>query len=250
MLPVPGIHNDVTDAPCGAVHEEPIDMTDFAVGSMYMTSSNNRDAAKMRIALMRPSIGTRGIPRHWCRQGQLRDKWCRHGVAYWMEAAAPIRVPAVIIVDMSFNLPRHSLVRIDIGTVLDLLHGEFDGEATQGSIGLSQSRKRQKNFATWEPVADVNDKPSNDPAVILKQQVANDPELSVASFDGIAIDCQCVPQHVLTPAAPMQHRSAPPRPSAYRASGRQAQRRHPAYWPVIWRYDPGILAREPLRIRM
>src|SRR6185437_4326234 len=75
MLPVPGIHNDVTDAPCGAVHEEPIDMTDISVGSMYMTSGNNRDAAKMRIALRTSAlVGSLGI-------GADRNSGVTNGVA-------------------------------------------------------------------------------------------------------------------------------------------------------------------------
>src|ERR1700737_2207924 len=124
-----------------------------------------------------------------------RDKGYGYGVTHWREATAPIGVPAVVIVDMGLDLPRHRLIRVDIRAVHDLLHSQFDGEVAQGPVRLSQDRKWQKAFATSEPLAGVDDEPSNGPADILKQQVANGPEQPIARLDGIAIDCRCVPQH-------------------------------------------------------
>src|SRR6202049_1711486 len=124
-----------------------------------------------------------------------RDKGYGYGVTHWREATAPIGIPTVVIVDMGLDLPRHRLIRLDIRAVLDLLHSQVDGEVAQGPIRSPQDRKWQKDFATREPLAGVNDQPSNGPADILKQQVANCPEQPIARLDGIAIDCRCVPQH-------------------------------------------------------
>src|SRR3984893_996165 len=111
------------------------------------------------------------------------------------EATAPIGIPTVVIVDMGLDLPRYGLIGVDIRAVLDLLHSQFDGEVAKGPIRLPQDRKWQKDSATREPIAGVDDQPSNGPADILKQQVANCPEQAIARLDGIAIDCRCIPQH-------------------------------------------------------
>src|ERR1700674_157304 len=87
---------------------------------------------------------------------------------------------------MGLDLPRHRLIRLDIRAVLDLLHSQVDGEVAQGPIRSPQDRKWQKDFATREPLAGVDDQPSNGPADILKQQVANCPEQPIARLDGIA----------------------------------------------------------------
>jgi hypothetical protein len=87
------------------------------------------------------------------------------------------------------------------------VHGQFDGEVTQRPIGPPQDRKRQKDFAAWKPIAGVDHKQSNDPADFFEKQVADGPEPAIAGFDGIAIDCRCIPQHALTPVADGQRRS-------------------------------------------
>src|ERR1700730_16107853 len=96
---------------------------------------------------------------------------------------------------MGLDLPRHRLIRLDIRAVLDLLHSQVDGEVAQGPIRSPHDRNWQKDFPTREPLAGVDDQPSNGPADILKQQVANCPEQPIARLDGIAIDCRCIPQH-------------------------------------------------------
>src|ERR1700737_4675161 len=124
-----------------------------------------------------------------------RDKGYGYGVTHWREATAPIGIPTVVIVDMGLDLPRHRLVRVNIRAVLDLLHSQSDGEVAQGPIRLPQDRKRQKDFATREPIAGVDDQPSNGPADILKQQVANCPDKAIPPPEGKAIDCGDIPKH-------------------------------------------------------
>jgi hypothetical protein len=65
-----------------------------------------------------------------------------------------------------------------------VLHGQFDGEVTQRPIGSPQVRKQQKDFAALKPIAGVDHKPSNNPADVFEKQVADGPDLAIASLDG------------------------------------------------------------------
>src|SRR5579884_380767 len=186
--PVPGIDGDETDAPAGIVHEKILDVADLAVDGMDMVPGDGGDAAKMRIAFVGPSFARP-------RAGQERRRGERHSHRAARHVATPIGVPAVVIVDMGLQLPRHRLIRVDIRAVLDLLHRQFDRELAQGAIGLPEGRKRQKDFATGKPIAGVDDQPSDGPANILEQQVADGPEPAVARFDGVTTDCRRIPQH-------------------------------------------------------
>ena len=175
-------------------------MTDLAVAGVNMVPGDSCDATKMRVTLIGLSIGASQVRRLGSCLIEWRDEWCRHGVAHRKKAATPIRIPTEIVIDMGFDLSRHGLIRIDVRAVLNLLHGQFDGEVAQRPIGLPQGRKRQKDFAAGKPIAGVDHKPSNDPADVFKKQIADGPEPAIAGLDGIAIDCRCIPQHsVLLP---------------------------------------------------
>ena len=75
-------------------------------------------------------------------------------------------------VNMSLVLPRDGTIGVDIRTVLDLLDGQFDRELAQRGIRLPQSRKRQENFATGEPIASIDDQPANYPTGVFEKKVA------------------------------------------------------------------------------
>src|SRR6185312_10216569 len=131
--PVPGVDFDVTDAPVGIVHEEVLDMTDPTVAGTDLVPRDSCDAAKMRVALFGLGVGTSRttcFPIGWCHERG------RHPTFHWEIAASPIRIPTIRLVDAGLDLPRYRLIRIDIRAVLDLLHGQFDGEVAQRPIGM------------------------------------------------------------------------------------------------------------------
>ncbi len=80
---------------------------------------------------------------------------------------APIRTPAIVIVDVGFHLSRHWPFGIDIWTVLDFLHGQSNGEFACLCIERPQF-DRQETFATGEPITGTDDQSTDQPARVVK----------------------------------------------------------------------------------
>ena len=111
-------------------------MTDLTVAGVDMASGDCCNASEMRVTLIGLSIGASQVMQGRLRLVERRDEWRRHGVANREEAATPIRIATEIVIDMRFDLSRHGLIRIDVRAVLDLLHGQLDGEVAQRPIGM------------------------------------------------------------------------------------------------------------------
>src|SRR6185312_9298753 len=114
-----------------------------------------------------PSNGRRG---DWRKPGWPPGFWDgRHGpgttpivVAAYQKASAPIWLPAVVIVDVGVDLPRHRSLGVDIRALLDLLHGQSNREfAPRRRIQVAQNGGRQKDSAAGEPISGIDDQPTN-----------------------------------------------------------------------------------------
>jgi len=64
--------------------------------------------------------------------------------------------------------PRYGLIGINVRTVLDLLHGQSNGELAPRLIEMAQHGHGQKNFATGKPLAGIDHQPTNQPAGVVE----------------------------------------------------------------------------------
>jgi len=140
-------------------------MTNVAVGGMNMVLGDLFDAAEMRIFIW-PSIDANQIARP--RAGQERRRGERRGHRAQHVTAAPIGVPSVVIIDIALQLPGHRPIGINIRAVIDLLNGQLDRELTPPRIGLLQDGGREKDFPTGQPIAGIDNQPTNHPARVFE----------------------------------------------------------------------------------
>src|SRR5664279_2539028 len=192
--PVLRIDDQVMNAPVGIFDEEVIDVADVAVARMDMVPGYRFDTAKVRIVVTASGssnvfLATTGPLQRQRRQGAspVAISETAH-----IQSRVPVRAPAIVIVDIGLDLPRHRSFGIYIRTVLDLLHGQPNSKLTSLRIEVPQGEGRQENFATGEPGAGIDDEPANQPARVVKQEIAHGAEPTITRRNEIAIDGRCM----------------------------------------------------------
>ena len=111
-------------------------MADLAIFGVNMVPGNSCEAAEIGVTLIGASMGSSQVAWSGPRLVERRDEWCCYGITHRREAAAPIRIPTEMLIEMGFGLSGHRLIRVDIWAVLDVLHCQFDGEVAQRPIGM------------------------------------------------------------------------------------------------------------------
>ena len=105
--PIPGVDDQVADAPGRVVDEEILNMTNWSVRSLDVISHNRRQAPEVGVAIIEAELWAIGLKQVGIVAIGRRVKCTAHAGCITTEivASAPERVPAVISVEVRFHLP-------------------------------------------------------------------------------------------------------------------------------------------------
>ena len=109
---------------------------------------------------------------------------------------APIRIPAVIIVEERLHVPRHRVVFVGVGAGLDLRSCQIDGQlkrrrrAHHREARLWRKLKRRNRrrmdehpAAAGQPITRFDRHPANLPCLVVEQEIPDCADLAVARLD-------------------------------------------------------------------
>ena len=107
-------------------------------------------------------------------------------------ATIPVGRPTVIAVVFDFVLTGNGFVRLDRGTVLDLLHWQFE---VQGLIELVPLPKRmggEQYEPARQPRACICDQIANRPGFVVKVEILHMADCAIQSGEFVAVEIFCV----------------------------------------------------------
>ena len=94
---------------------------------------------------------------------------------------------------------RHGKVPRRRDALLDLSHGEIDGELSTPGIRATQEQGGHEHSTLRQPVARIDHDPAQTPRHVVEQQVADRTDRAVACARGIAHHHAGFPQHGAAP---------------------------------------------------
>ena len=183
--PIPGVDDEIMDAPVGVVDHEVLDMADFAVDCVKAVSRHFVDAAQVRIgsvqtralgmalvgAQAQAEIGRRHIgPSH--RAGRLAEI-----------GAAPERVPAIVRIELVLHLLRHRLVVSQFLALLDLGLRQRHDKSLLFQVGPRNRRGMDQRLAPGQPGAAIDDEPAHFPCRVVEQEIGDGSDQAVFRLD-------------------------------------------------------------------
>ncbi len=216
--PDAGVDRDVRQDPAAGIGNEIADAAEGAVGGGDVVSDHFARAAQigMGVVLFRPV------------EGVGRDRRLGQGGRHRAEPGGrePVGHQLVMTVQLGFLAARDGLFGIDVGTALDLLHGQIDAEAAGGRVRPAERRRAEQHLVPVQERAGPGDKIAHRPTVVLEQEIIDRTDLAVDRPDAIADQFDEAAQHGRSPSgAPIegstgQHRAAAAAAAFIHVSGR------------------------------